>query len=229
MADYWGTTSSGIWNTTSSGGWLIQLQVPATTCGLTTLQAVKDYLGITDSTNDAWLQMEIDYLSAYAQNYCERYFCAGDFTQTWKRPIDTGLVWGGKALYLGSYPVNSVASVTVNGTLLTADQFTVDKLIGQLVSTEFLTGYDIEAVFNAGYATIPVDLSHTITQLVAGKYIVKGGDPTQIIRSESVPEVGSVDYVASTYQRGQSGIWHHFQEILDSYRSERHFEYDASL
>lgn len=227
MPDYWGTETSGIWNLEGSGSWLLEISAPESDCMLVSLVAVKARLGITDSTMDDYLNGQIAYISSLISNYCERVFCAGDYTQTWKRPPETGMVHGSKVLYLYHYPVNSVATVTVNGTLVT--DYSINTRDWSLVGEAFITGYDMEVVFNAGFTTLPPDVSMTAEDLVVSRYMNRQSDPTRIVRSESVPEVGSVDYVTSTYyQRGFDPLIGNYGTTLDRYRTERALVPDIS-
>lgn len=225
MPDYWGTETNGIWQTQSNDGWLLEIQPvdpdgPA--CVLVDLAAVKDRLGITDTDSDAYLNAQIAYITTIITNYCERIFCANDYIQTWNRPMDTGLVWGSKVLSFYEYPVNSIASVTVNGALLDAAEYTLNTRDWTLVSEAFLTGYDIEVVYNGGFTTLPADVVMSAEDLVVSRYLNRSNDPTRIVRSESVPEVGSVDYVSSTYyQRGFDPVIGNYGTTLDRYRTER--------
>lgn len=229
MPSYWAVEGNGIWKTESGGGWLLEISAPASECVLVSLADVKTRLGIADTDSDAYLNAQISYISTLIANYCERVFCVNDYTQTWQRPMDTGLVWGSKGLSLYHYPVNSVASVTVNGTLLDPSAYTLNTRDWTLVSEAFLTGYDIEVVYNAGFDPIPADVAMAAEDLVVSRYTNRTNDPTRIVRSESVPEVGSVDYVTSTYyQRGFDPLIGNYGTTLDRYRTERAIVPDIS-
>ncbi len=232
MPDYWGTETSGIWMTESNGGWLLEIQPvdpDGPDCVLVTLDTIKTRLGITDTDSDAYLDAQIAFITAIISNYCERVFCATDYVQTWKRPPDTGLVWGSKVLYLYEYPVNSIASVTVNGVLLDSSEYTLDTRTWSVISESFLTGYDVEIVYNGGFDPIPADVAMAAEDLVVSRYMQRSNDPSRIVRSESVPEVGSVDYVTSTYyQRGFDPLIGNYGTTLDRYRTERALVPDIS-
>ena len=58
----------------------------------------------------------------------------------------------------------------------------------------------------------------------------RNADPTRIVRSESVPEVGSVDYLSSIYyQKGQNLLLGIFEDALKPYRTERAIVPDISV
>jgi hypothetical protein len=230
MPSYWAVEGNGIWLLEGgNGGWILEISEPATECMLVDLATLKARLDITDASMDDYLNAQIAYMSAIIANYCERIFCANDYTQTWGRPPDTGLVWRSKKLPLYHYPVNSVASVTVNGTLVDAADWTLNPRDWSLISEAFLTGFDIEVVYNAGFDPIPADVAMSAEDLVVSRYMQRGNDPSRIVRSESVPEVGSVDYVSSTYyQRGFDPIIGNYGTTLDRYRTERAIVPDVS-
>lgn len=232
MPDYWSVEGNGIWLTETGGGWLIEVQPvdpESGPCLLIDLDEFKTLYGITGTDDDAYITAQIEYFSAIISNYCERIFCVNDYTQTWQRPMDTGLVWGSKVLALFHYPVNSIASVTVNGTLLDAADWTLNTRDWTVISEAFLTGYDIEITYNAGFDPIPADVAMSCNELVFSKYMNKGNDPSRIVRSESVPEVGSVDYLsAQYYQRGFDPVIGNYGTTLDRYRTERAIVPDIS-
>lgn len=191
---------------------------------LITLQRVKDRLGIADTTRDDFLTAQIEYYSQLIETYCERIFAAADYTFTWDAPLDTGGVFNDRRIYIEQYPINSITSITVNATAVT--EYQVD--VSSIYAPEFLSATSIEIQYNGGFVTIPEPVAMACEELVVSKYYNIGSDPTKVVRAESVPEVGSVDYVASTYQRGMDPVLGIYTIQLDSYRTERHFELDAS-
>lgn len=81
---------------------------------LTTLQAVKDWLSITTDASDAQLVRVIDAASQFALNYTNRdSFQAQSFTQNFKGN-------GKQSMLLRNWPVISVSSVGIRGTLVPA-------------------------------------------------------------------------------------------------------------
>lgn len=77
---------------------------------------------------------------------------------------------------LGSQPINSVTSVTVNGTLLASNTYIYrDDEIVLTNNTVFPSGIaNIHVVFNAGYATVPSLIKQTIIR-IAGLLLSEDG------------------------------------------------------
>jgi len=75
---------------------------------LTTLQDLKDWLSITDSSFDAQFTALISAMSAFMARYCNR-----DFIQQTNTEIRDGN--GKQRILLKNYPVISITSVTIDG------------------------------------------------------------------------------------------------------------------
>ena len=117
--------------------------------------------------------------------------------------------------------------MSVNDALVTEYQ----QVQSDRIFYSYFRGADkIEINFDGGYDPIPAEVSMVCEELVASKQgkQTAGMDPTQIVRSESVPEVGTVNYIASIYQNGMHPILGIYEEILDPYRTERHFGFEAN-
>ena len=197
--------------------------------GLVTLENVKERLGIapSDLTSDKFLQSQIDYYSAVIETYCERSFERATVTETWEKLKDTGQVFTETVFWVRHYPIITINSVSVNDALVTEYQ----QVQSDRIFYSYFRGADkIEINFDGGYDPIPAEVSMVCEELVASKQgkQTAGMDPTQIVRSESVPEVGTVNYIASIYQNGMHPILGIYEEILDPYRTERHFGFEAN-
>jgi hypothetical protein len=197
--------------------------------GLVTLEDVKERLGIapSDLTSDKFLQSQIDYYSAVIETYCERSFERATVTETWEKLKDTGQVFTETVFWVRHYPIITINSVSVNDALVTEYQ----QVQSDRIFYSYFRGADkIEINFDGGYDPIPAEVSMVCEELVASKQgkQTAGMDPTQIVRSESVPEVGTVNYIASIYQNGMHPILGIYEEILDPYRTERHFGFEAN-
>ena len=83
--------------------------MPLTVHALTTLQAVKDELGIMDSSKDSVLERLINAASEAIEQYCGRHFEYEQGVQ------ETLAGTGGSRLVLSRIPVRAVTSVTVSG------------------------------------------------------------------------------------------------------------------
>ncbi len=92
---------------------------------LTTLEAVKEWLGITTDGSDAQLIRVIDAASQFALNYMGRdSLKSSTYTQNFKGN-------GKSSMLLRNWPVTSVSSVGIAGSLVTASQLGQGGLPGQ--------------------------------------------------------------------------------------------------
>jgi uncharacterized phiE125 gp8 family phage protein len=145
--------------------------MPLGSNALTTLEAVKSYLKIDSSqtVDDSRLEDLINACSSAIENYCERKLKEQTFTDD---EYDGN---GSRYILLRAYPVKSIASVSINGTLLDVSQYKVRKNDGTLIRTGTTTqfiGYDyyqrgpvwpkgdinISVTYTAGLSEIPADL-----------------------------------------------------------------------
>lgn len=143
---------------------------------LCTLDEVKSFMGVsnTDTTMDAVLQDLITRFSQFASNYCSRIFQDNHYTQ-----VCNGS--GGYVQVLDQTPIIAVTSVTLGLTsvqLSTAPNisgYTFDDtavyLRGGYYFPQGLKNVAIE--YEAGYATIPADLSGAAVEQVVLKYRTK--------------------------------------------------------
>lgn len=148
---------------------------------LTTLAKVKQALGITDTSQDAFLAELITAATSAIETYACRKFKARTYTnEFYDGPDDPGLV-------LKNYPLISVADLRLD----TDHKFNTDAILVE--DTDFITqleegmielitsslGWGGESVkfprgakiiritYNAGYVIIPADLDRACVQLVA--------------------------------------------------------------
>lgn len=129
---------------------------------LTTLAAVKDWLGITSDvvTQDAVLLRAIDAASQHILNYCSRVsFLPRDYVENRK-----GL--GKNTLMLRNWPVVSISSLTmagegafspavINGNTWSSGYVLTDRRMGpqmlELYGGIFWRGYPVNIVYRAGF------------------------------------------------------------------------------
>jgi hypothetical protein len=96
---------------------------------MTTLADVKAMLGITDTTQDARLELLLNRISAMIAHYCDRVFTRTTYTS------ETYTGTNRQALVLRQWPVVSVSSVAVNGTTMAATEYEVktqDQAMGAI-------------------------------------------------------------------------------------------------
>lgn len=92
---------------------------------LTTLAAVKDELGITDDSKDAYLRRSIAAASGAIARYCDRTFGRKTITET-LTGRDTASV------FLSLTPIVEIESVEIGGALLDKGAYVVDEHTGEL-------------------------------------------------------------------------------------------------
>jgi uncharacterized phiE125 gp8 family phage protein len=135
---------------------------------LTTLAAVKAYLGITNNAQDADLQAQISAASAAAEAYLGRPILRATYVET----RDGN---GASAMVTRRWPVRAVASVYVDGTQVpvsasvSADGYTFDDhrivLRGCRLFTR--TRLNVQISYEAGFDTVPADVSQAVIEMVA--------------------------------------------------------------
>lgn len=181
---------------------------------LTTLAALKIYLGITDSDEDAILDDLIDAVSEWIESFCGRKFASATVTE-----YHDG--YGDARVVLKRRPVDSITSVHDDldrdyeaAELVDADDYTFypESGILQHVNGTFQDGIrNVKVVYVAGYATIPDDLALACRMLCAEIYnrAEQGADG---IALERVGEY-SANYVLMMKEMGRQ-----VKAILSRYR-----------
>lgn len=183
---------------------------------LTTREAVKAYLGLTDTTHDDRLDALIESVSEAIELYCGRPFASVQRTEL----HDGG---GGRSLVLRCRPVASVASLHDDpgrtytaATLIDADEYAVYPDEGVLTLTSgrrFIDGIrNVQVVYTAGYATIPPAIRQAANILVA-HFHHRGAQGADALASENLG-----GYVVS-YDTGE---WpHQARGLLAEFRETR--------
>jgi len=143
-----------------------------------TLDAVKEYLRISSSNDDTLLNNLIARAEDEADMYCHRVFAAATYTEYYD---GNGL----SKMNLKHYPVNSITSIHDDldreygaDDLIDSDDyvFEADSGIVKLDGLTFTGGIqNIKVIYNAGYATLPDDVTDAIVKLVAAKYLLGQG------------------------------------------------------
>jgi len=159
------------------------------TYALTTLAAVNSILKLTadGSTIDAFVENLVDRVTTRIEGFCDRKLAARDYVYTSAAQQDD-TVFSGKGLtemWLPQYPVNSVTTLIVDGTTISARTVTewddtgylIHKAEGriELVGYTFTEGsQNIYYTYNAGYSTIPDDLEYACAKQAAMEYEESG-------------------------------------------------------
>lgn len=181
---------------------------------LVTLQQVKDWLSITDSSKDAMLTTLISAASKAIQNYIGRDLTYSTLIDEWRD--------GGHRdrMMLLRAPVDTVTSVEVDGIVIPAATSVTgvgwrsrdDSVI--LVGHTFSRGKgNVRIVYSGGYQTIPADLQQAALLTVSAFYTSKGVD--QNLSSEAVPGVWSGSYGGTGNSSGVGSIPGAARSLID--------------
>lgn len=142
---------------------------------LTTLENVKTYLSLTNSASDALLGMLI---SAYSQ--WVRSFTSRDFTVEYYEIWRSGR--GGVTMLTPQWPIVAVTAVEVDGRSIPAAptfgaygyRFT-DQIVTLSGGACFAFGANnVRIAYQAGYASVPLDIVEAVTELVALRFKMAG-------------------------------------------------------
>jgi hypothetical protein len=205
----------------------------ASSVALTSLLAVKQELDLvdTDANRDAVLTRYVAACSAAIQAYCNRIFAVqtlqDQFFPQRDAPI-TPLIQGQDPLQLSNYPIVSLTSVVENPasttpyTLTSGADFLEDDDEGQLIRLD-KRGYPkrwsplaVTVVYEAGYATLPVDVVDACIDFVKWRYFARMRDPG--IRQENIPNVYEASYLWGTGPGGPDDIPATVSEKIARYR-----------
>lgn len=136
---------------------------------LTTVDAVKTYMGITGTDLDALLQQLITGLSQYVIDFCGGPIKSASYTEVYDGT-------GGPVLMLRVTPVTAVASVTVDRLALSYVNPATTSGVGYSFSTKalYLSGRNFTAglrnvavTYTGGYTTVPDSLAEAVVEAVA--------------------------------------------------------------
>lgn len=196
---------------------------------LATVDETKEYLGITDSSNDDFLASQIQLISDAVEGYCGRIFSLGTYTETFFSDEFTKPL---REIRTFHYPVTGLTSATdENGDPIDISGARAATQTGTLVNPAgWFYGYkQIVLVYDAGYATIPALIKTTVIALVGQRYNKKisgvnldfGSDVQRI----SIPGTISIDFdysLDSNSRKNSYGVLlGSYTNVLDPYRSER--------
>lgn len=122
--------------------------------GFCSIDDINTFLGTTILPNDAQATLAIAEATAVIQNYCNQKI---EQTQS-----DTTLLdgTGSTKLFLPELPVNSIASVKVDGVLLDPTQYALAEngVLWRKYGSWTVGARNIEITYSHGYANIPEDI-----------------------------------------------------------------------
>lgn len=196
--------------------------------GLDTLANVKLRLGITISSDDAFLQQQINVISDVIEAYCGRKFAEANWIQTYyKEDLNRGLI-----LETYHYPIVQLNDpVSIDGLNLLDTQIRVHKPTGNIrrVDGSYFWGDAIIVTYKSGYAVIPSPIIEVLDSLVSERYNKKksgvdlnfGSDVQRV----SIPGAISIDFDYSLTNNDRVSAFGtligNFANVLDNWRSER--------
>jgi hypothetical protein len=138
---------------------------------LTTVAAVKKWLGIKDATDDdTLLSSLVSGVSRWIENWLSRTIASATYAET----LDGN---GKDAIFLTNTPITAVSSVKVNGVSIparasvTGSGYTFDEDGIYLVGYCFTKGRrNVDLGYTAGFASTPEDLELATKKLVGMSY-----------------------------------------------------------
>lgn len=184
---------------------------------LTTIDAVKQSLGLTDAGDDAYLAAAIAAASSELSRFCNRVFAAETLVDT------IFLDRAAPTLVLSRSPVLSIASVVEAEAALPSNAYAIDGLPGKnggtlarisvngLPTSWAATKYIV--TYRAGFEIIPDDLDRAAQRMVAHAYMAKQRDPS--IRSIKIPDLYEAQYWVDA--NGRSSMPSDVMGVVESY------------
>lgn len=139
---------------------------------LTTLADVKQYLRLTQTSDDDFLQALITSASQFIQTWLCRIIASTSYSE-----VRDGLGCLSQKMAFANYPVTAVSSVTIDG--INIPQAPNFNSAGYRFNSQFivLSGYSFNEGFQniglnytAGYATTPPDIARACIQIVGLRY-----------------------------------------------------------
>ena len=177
---------------------------PATSLALMTLDQAKAALGIplTDTSQDAAIQQEIDAVSAAIHNYCDRVFVR----QSYRDQIRSVCAWlpTGYPIQTQQWPIPldntgaPVLTVTENGTLIDPALWEAEVETGsiyRLDTSAMMFSWTAQVLvldYDGGYDVIPADVQGAALEYLTARWASRGRDPA--LRREIIPDVISQDW-----------------------------------
>lgn len=202
------------------------VNTPALTKDLTTIERLKAELSIADTASDTLLANLIREASDTINSFCRRPegFGVETVTETfWLATSghDDPLTRGPEALILSRDLNPAVASVTEDGTALTANTgFILDGSVLRRLSagvTRRWAARQVVVAYSAGFVLLdglPFDVERVALDLIGTMWAQRGRDFG--IRSESVDGVASVSYLDP--RAGAGGLPPHIADRLQPWR-----------
>lgn len=189
---------------------------------LVSLADLKTELGITGSTQDAYLGDLLDQTQTTIQSYLKRTLWLETVSEVFRDEeiTNTGPMW------LARSPTVTITSVTVDGTLLAGTKYEVDRSNGALYRLDddgdrlyWQTGSvrKIVVVYSGGYSAIPLDIQRSALDLTKSRYYAQLRDPA--LKEVDIPGVIKESYWVGQVGTEVNGIPSTVASSLDTYRN----------
>ena len=155
----------------------------------------------------------VDQASAMIARLTGRVLQRQDVSETWR-------IVNGDRLMTSRYPIASITSITVDDTLLTADEFEVDNSFIYRLVDDTRTRWNAAKItvrYLSGYDPIPDDIVRATLDLAANLNATAGRDTT--MRGITIPDIETVSYRDES--NGGSVLPETARAVIDSYRDYR--------
>ena len=173
-----------------------------TNIALTTYESVKTQLGLTDDTQQSFIESQINVVSQKIACYCNRNFKTQEYTEKYRGDDTLELV-------LNQYPITDLSNLYIDDTELTdLSDIDIEANEGMLYYEDIFNsnGYvcgisrhkglrfkNIKVVYTAGYIlpdqidrNLPYDLEQACINEVINAYTMKGKSDAQRLKSWSL-------------------------------------------
>lgn len=191
---------------------------------LTTLAAVKSYLGLSSADHDQLIEGLIEAVSAQFNAYCDRKLTARDYSYLSQDPVydpDNALLSGSgyPELLLPQYPVVNLSTLLVDGREVSPAEggrgYVLDAAAGVLSLTSgiFPRGWhNVGLVYRAGFSAVPADLGQAAVEQTAVRFQESAAGHGRLGISARTLADGSVSYHSSA-------LLPQVKAVLDRYRN----------
>lgn len=150
------------------------------------LAAVKDYLGVTDTTDDIRIAQIMVWVQELIDAYLGRVMVEAEHTQTAYKPRT-------EYLQLRNYPVSAISSITVDGEATDVTAYYLNQDTGEMYG-EFIYGDVNVIVYTGGYATLPAVVEEVYLSIVDDRYIDYKGLSDADVKDVTLFDFAKVSY-----------------------------------
>lgn len=185
-----------------------------------TIHEIKAYIGITSSTYDNFLAIQLAAVIDAVEQYCQRKFELAADSDEWPR------AYGQYDFMVSRYPLATVTGMTVDDETYDYTTGRIQESIGILSFDSSITG-DVVIEYTGGFSTIPGVVNQVIYDAVKAQYDNVGTNGvTGPVKSERIDGVATISYFApdagaSPSAASASPLIMNYVGSLDPYMSER--------